>query len=91
MFWEEIFQFQDSQDIRLVKSNNENNQNTSKFKQLQFNRILLKISGEVLAGNNSFGINPESTFQIAKKISLQGIRILRPKKNTLIKFIMVGI
>ena len=68
MSWEGIFQFQDSQDIRLVKSNNENNQNTSKLKQQQFNRILLKISGEVLAGDNSFGINPESTFQIAKKI-----------------------
>ena len=51
-----------------MKSNNENNQNASKFKQLLFNRILLKISWEVLAGNNSFGINPESTFQIAKKI-----------------------
>ena len=48
MPWEEIFQFQDSQDIRLVKSNNKNNQNISKFKQLQFNRILLKISGVTL-------------------------------------------
>ena len=59
---------QDSQDIRLVKSNNQNNQNIPKFKQLQFNRILLKISGEVLAGDNSFGINPEATSEIAKKI-----------------------
>ena len=35
---------------------------------LSFNRILLKISGEVLAGERSFGIDPHLTQKISKKI-----------------------
>ena len=42
--------------------------NTPNLNSLKFNRILLKISGEVLSGDKPFGINPESTFSIAKKI-----------------------
>ena len=39
-------------------------------KTISFNRILLKISGEVLAGERSFGIDPELTQKIAKKIKI---------------------
>ena len=35
---------------------------------ITFNRILLKISGEVLAGKRSFGIDPHLTQKISKKI-----------------------
>ena len=35
---------------------------------ISFNRILLKISGEVLAGEKSFGIDPHLTQKISKKI-----------------------
>ena len=35
---------------------------------ISFNRILLKISGEVLAGERSFGIDPLLTQKISKKI-----------------------
>ena len=37
-------------------------------KPISFNRILLKISGEVLAGEKSFGIDPNLTQKISKKI-----------------------
>ena len=37
-------------------------------KTIKFNRILLKISGEVLSGQESFGIDPNLTHIIAKKI-----------------------
>ncbi len=37
-------------------------------KTISFNRILLKISGEVLAGEKSFGIDPNLTQKIAKKV-----------------------
>jgi len=33
-----------------------------------FNRILLKLSGEILAGDQGYGINPEITDYLAKKI-----------------------
>ena len=39
-------------------------------KNLNFNRILLKISGEVLSGNKKFGIDPALTQKISKKIKL---------------------
>lgn len=39
-------------------------------KPISFNRILLKISGEVLAGERSFGIDPNLTQKIAKKIKI---------------------
>jgi uridylate kinase len=35
---------------------------------LNFNRILLKISGEVLSGDRKFGIDPSLTQRISKKI-----------------------
>ena len=38
--------------------------------KLNFSRVLLKLSGEVLAGRHSFGIDPNSTQSIAKKIKL---------------------
>lgn len=37
-------------------------------KTITFKRILLKISGEVLAGEKSFGIDPKLTQKIANKI-----------------------
>tara|TARA_Y100000590_G_scaffold241531_1_gene271574 strand:+ start:43 stop:762 length:720 start_codon:yes stop_codon:yes gene_type:complete len=37
-------------------------------KTISFNRILLKISGEVLSGEKNFGIDPNLTHSIAKKI-----------------------
>lgn len=37
-------------------------------KSINFNRILFKISGEVLAGERSFGIDPNLTQKIAKRI-----------------------
>ena len=36
--------------------------------KLNFGRILLKLSGEVLAGNRGYGIDPNLTYSIAKKI-----------------------
>ena len=36
--------------------------------KLNFSRVLLKLSGEVLAGQHSFGIDPNSTQSIAQKI-----------------------
>ena len=36
--------------------------------KLNFSRVLLKLSGEVLAGQHSFGIDPNSTQSIEKKI-----------------------
>ena len=36
--------------------------------KLNFSRVLLKLSGEVLAGRHSFGIDPDSTQSISKKI-----------------------
>ena len=47
-------------------------------KTINFKRILLKISGEVLAGKKSFGIDPELTQKIAnriKEIHSQSIQI----------------
>ena len=35
---------------------------------LAFSRILLKLSGEILAGENGYGIDPEITKSLAKKI-----------------------
>ena len=39
-------------------------------KKLNFNRILLKISGEVLSGDKKFGIDPTLTQEISKKIKI---------------------
>ena len=33
-----------------------------------FHRILLKLSGEIFAGKQDFGIDPEITVNLAKKI-----------------------
>ena len=33
-----------------------------------FSRILLKLSGEIFAGKKGFGIDPEITYELAKKI-----------------------
>jgi len=44
----------------------------------KFNRILLKLSGEILAGKQGFGIEPDITNEIAlkiKEISDKGIQI----------------
>jgi len=38
--------------------------------KLNFSRVLLKLSGEVLAGSRTFGIDPALTKSIAKKIKL---------------------
>jgi len=37
--------------------------------ELNFNRILLKLSGEVLSGKQKYGIDPTSANSIAKKIN----------------------
>ncbi|HUN23051.1 MAG TPA: UMP kinase [Anaerolineales bacterium] len=37
-------------------------------KNLKYKRILLKLSGESLAGENGFGIDPEEARKIAKKV-----------------------
>ena len=42
----------------------------SNLNKIKFNRVLLKISGEVLAGDKPFGINPNSASRIAKKIKI---------------------
>jgi len=46
--------------------------------KLNFSRVLLKLSGEVLAGTRTFGIDPVLTHTIAKKIKIihdKGIQI----------------
>ena len=41
-----------------------------------FHRILLKLSGEALMGEQAFGIDPAVTTQIAKEISeIQGLGV----------------
>ena len=35
---------------------------------MSYKRVLLKISGEALAGDQGFGINPDVALQIAKQI-----------------------
>ncbi len=35
---------------------------------LKYKRILLKLSGEVLAGSRQYGIDPETTLKIAKEV-----------------------
>ena len=34
----------------------------------EFSRIMLKLSGEMLAGEHGYGIDPESTINLAKKV-----------------------
>jgi len=34
----------------------------------EFSRIMLKLSGEIFAGDNGYGIDPEITYNLAKKI-----------------------
>ena len=44
----------------------------------KFNRILLKLSGEILAGNKGYGIDPEITQSLAlkiKEVSKKGIEV----------------
>lgn len=36
----------------------------------KYNRVLLKLSGEALAGDDKFGINNETIFQIADEVAL---------------------
>ena len=46
--------------------------------KLKYNRVLLKISGEALMGNQSFGIDVEMTSRIAEEIAVakaQGLEI----------------
>ena len=43
-----------------------------------FNRILVKLSGEILAGTKGFGIEPEMTTNLAlkiKEVADKGIQI----------------
>jgi uridylate kinase len=42
--------------------------------EIKFHRIMLKLSGESLAGNGGFGIDPEQAESIAKKV--KGVREL---------------
>ena len=39
---------------------------------MSYKRVLLKISGEALAGDQGFGINPDVALQIAKQINKDG-------------------
>jgi len=41
---------------------------STKKNKLIYNRILLKISGEALAGDNGFGIDPDNATRIAERI-----------------------
>jgi uridylate kinase len=46
--------------------------------QLRYNRILLKLSGEALMGDSSYGISPEVTSRIAQEVrelDLLGVQI----------------
>ena len=38
--------------------------------QLKFKRVLLKVSGEALMGDNQFGIDPGTVDRIANEIGL---------------------
>ncbi|MGL1901787.1 MAG: UMP kinase [Fibrobacterales bacterium] len=40
----------------------------SEKKALKYNRILLKLSGEALAGEKGFGVDPKVVFEISKEI-----------------------
>ena len=51
---------------------------------LPFSRILLKLSGEIFAGEQGFGIDPEVTHRLAKKI------IQVAKKNIQIGIVIGG-
>ena len=54
----------------MAKNKQINTSSNSNLNKIKFNRILLKISGEVLAGDKPFGINPDSASKIAKKIKI---------------------
>ena len=41
---------------------------------IKYKRILLKLSGEALMGNDAFGVNPEIINKIVKEIELQFYR-----------------
>ena len=46
--------------------------------QLQFNRVLLKMSGEVLMGQNEFGLDPETVDRVAadiKEVKDMGVEV----------------
>ena len=51
---------------------------------LLFSRILLKLSGEIFAGEKGFGIDPEVTHRLAKKI------VQVAKKNIQIGIVIGG-
>ena len=38
------------------------------FQSPKYRRVLLKLSGEILAGENGFGINPETISRIVDEI-----------------------
>jgi uridylate kinase len=49
-----------------------------KLKKMKYNRILLKLSGEALMGDKSYGIDPSRLEQYAqeiKKVASQGVQI----------------
>ena len=56
-------------------------------KALLLEKVLIKISGEYLAGNKEFGINPETLSEIARKksrvfemtIKIMKLKIVRKK------------
>jgi len=54
----------------LAKNKQIDISSNSNLNKIKFNRVLLKISGEVLAGDKPFGINPNSASKIAKKIKI---------------------
>ena len=35
---------------------------------IKYKRVLIKLSGEALAGDDKFGVNPEMTLRTAKQI-----------------------
>jgi len=59
-----MLKFQDLLDIRLVKL-----QVMSSNSKLSFTRILLKLSGEALQGNQGYGIDNNTLERIAKEIT----------------------
>ena len=38
--------------------------------KLKYKRVLLKLSGEALMGNDAFGVNPETISKIVSEIKL---------------------
>jgi len=43
----------------------------------RFKRVLLKLSGEVLMGDQQFGIDPDFVLELAKRFARDGVKVSR--------------